>query len=196
LFLPAFNNAALSVLPPEISIFMRGIIMWIGAIKLIIATKNAPGAGTDSLVQAVVLRDGNELRVLNLDYPSEDDMEPGAIRDYNYIGPTKLPRRNDGTPELPPGVGQDPMPYPGYGFEFSNGLNGHLKIQLRIRNDDMWIKDNVDLYIRSIRRRATSFDTLAWQEDSDWTYIASWTQDKAMSTDAHEGVASWNLNLA
>ena len=169
--------------------------MWIGSIRFVVATKNAPDAGTDSLVQATVLRDGNELRVLNLDYPTEDDLEAGAIRNYDYSGPTKLPRRNDKTPQLPPGVGQIPMPYPGYGFEFSNGLNGHLRVRLRIRGDDMWIKDNIDLYVRFIRERATSFDTLAWLEDADWTYIATWSQDVAMSTDSSEGVTTWNLIL-
>ncbi|MBL8526917.1 MAG: hypothetical protein JNL68_04480 [Burkholderiales bacterium] len=169
--------------------------MWIGAIRLIVATKDAPSAGTDNLVQATVLRDGAVLRVLNLDYPTENDLERGAIRNYDYIGPTKLPRRNDQTPELPPGIGQNPMPYPGYGFEFSNGLSGHLVLRLRIRGDDMWIKDNVDLYVRFIRRRATSFDTLAWVEDPDWTYIASWSRDVPMSTDASEGFTTWNLVL-
>ena len=169
--------------------------MWIGSIRLIVATEDTAVAGTDNLTQATVLRDGAALRVLNLDYPAENDLEPGAIRNYDYMGPTKLPRRNDKTPELPPGVGQNPMPYPGYGFEFSSGLNSHLKIRLRIHGDDMWIKDNVDLYVRFIRLKATSFDTLAWQEDPDWTYIASWTQDVAMSTDSGEGVTTWTLNL-
>jgi hypothetical protein len=169
--------------------------MWIGSIRLMVQTKDAPNAGTDNLVQATVVRDGMELRILNLDYPTEDDLERGAIRNYDYMGPTKLPRRNDQTPELPPGIGQNPMPYPGYGFEYSNGLSHHLKIRLRIRGDDMWVKDNVDLYVRFIRQRATSFDTLAWQEDSDWTYIASWTQDVGMSTDSSEGVTTWTLNL-
>jgi hypothetical protein len=169
--------------------------MWIGAIRLVVETQNSPGAGTDSLVQAAVLRDGAELRVLNLDYPTEDDLEPGAIRNYDYSGPMKLPRRNDKTPTLPSGVGRIPMPYPGYGFEFSNGLNGHLMLRLRIRGDDMWIKDDVGLYVRFIRERATSFDTIAWMEDSDWTYIASWTKDVAMSTDPREGVTTWNLAL-
>jgi len=169
--------------------------MWIGAIRLIVQTEDAPFAGTDSLVQATIIRDGSELRILNLDYPTEDDLESGAIRNYDYIGPTKLPRRNDQTPELPPGIGQSPMPYPGYGLEFSNGMNGHLRIRLRIRGDDMWIKDKVDLYVRFIRQVATSFDTLAWQEDSFWTYIASWTQDVAMSTDSSEGFTTWNLIL-
>ena len=169
--------------------------MWIGAIRLIVETKDALDAGTDSLVQTSVLRDGSELRLLNLDYPTEDDLERGAIRNYDYIGPTKLPRRNDRTPELPPGIGQIPMPYPGFGFEFSNGLNGHLILRLRIRGDDMWIKDNVDLYVRFIRQRATSFDTLDWMMDPDWSYIASWNRDVAMSTDASEGVTTWNLRL-
>lgn len=169
--------------------------MWIGSIRLVIETAKSQNAGTDSLVQASVLRDGKELRLLNLDYPTEDDLERGAIRNYDYIGPTKLPRRNDKTPELPSGVGQDPMPYPGYGFEFSNGLSGHLTIQLRIRGDDMWVKDNVDLYVRRIHKKATSFDTLTWAEDSDWTYIATWNRDIALSTDNSEGVTILNLNL-
>ena len=169
--------------------------MWIGSIRLTVRTKDAPNAGTDSLVQGGVLRDGNQLLLLNLDYPTENDLERGAIRNYDYMGPTKLPRQNDKTPQLPPGIGQNPMPYPGYGLEFSSGMNGHLTIRLRIRNDDMWIKDNVDLYVRPIRRVATSFDTLAWIEDPDWTYVASWTQDVAMSTDSREGMATWNLKL-
>ena len=169
--------------------------MWIGSIRLVVATQDTRFAGTDSLVQATVTRDATDLRILNLDYPAENDLEPGAIRNYDYIGPTKLPRRNDRTPELPPGIGQSPMPYPGYGFEYSNGLNGHLSIRLRIWGDDMWIKDNVDLYVRFIRQRATGFDTLAWQEDADWTYVATWSQDVAMSTDSREGVTTWTLTL-
>lgn len=169
--------------------------MWIGSIRLIVDTKNTANAGTDSLVKAHVVRDGAKLATLRLDYPTEDDLERNAIRNYDYMGPTKLPRKNDKTPELPSGVGQSPMPYPGYGFEFSNGLHGHLTLQLEIMGDDMWIKDNVDLYVRQIRPKATSFDTLAWVEDSEWTYIATWSKDVAMSTDSGEGVGILNLNL-
>ncbi|MCY0914474.1 hypothetical protein [Massilia antarctica] len=170
-------------------------IMWIGSIGLVAATKDVPNAETDNLVQASILRNGKEIRVLNLDYADVDDHERGDSRSYNYSGPAKLPRRNDLTPELPPGIGMIPMPYPGYGFEFSQGLSGHLQIQLRINGDDMWIKDNIDLYVKFIRLRATSFDTLAWLEDTAWTYIASWTQDVALSTDDKEGVTTWTLNL-
>jgi hypothetical protein len=169
--------------------------MWIGAIRLRVRTKDAQNAGTDDLVQAAVLRDGNQLRLLNLDYPAENDLERGAVRNYDYIGPTKLPRRNDQTPELEPGVGQNPMPYPGYGLEFSNGLNGHLKIRLLTNGENMWIKDNVELHIRQIRLKATSFDTVAWQEDAEWSLIANWGQDVAMSQDSGEGASAWTLNL-
>lgn len=166
--------------------------MWIGAIRLTVKTKDSIDAGTDSRVQAIVLRDGVELCVLNIDYPEENDLERGAIRNYDY---TDLPRKNDKTPELPPGYGMTPMPYPSYGFEFSNGMKGHLTIRLRICGDDMWIKDNIDLYVRYIRQKATSFDTVAWLYDSDWTFIASWDRDVSMSTDSREGYTTWNLKL-
>jgi hypothetical protein len=166
--------------------------MWIGAIKLDVATADAPYAGTDSLVKATIVRDGSQLLNLKLDWPNEDDLERGAERAYTYYN---LPWINDQTPELPEGIGQSPMPYPDHGIEFSNGLNGHLKLKLRIGGDDMWIKDNVDLYVRRIRQAATSFDTLAWQEDSEWTYVGTWSKDVAMSTDSSEGYAIWNLVL-
>lgn len=166
--------------------------MWIGSIKLAVRTKNAPDAGTDSLVRAGVLRDGNEIARLNLDYADEDDLERGASRNYRY---STLPRKNHLTPELPDGIGQIPMPYPDHGFEFSNGVNGHLKLRLGIHDEDMWIKDNVDLYIKEVRNVATSFDTLAWKEDTHWTYLGSWPMDVAMSTDSDEGKTTWTLNL-
>ncbi len=169
--------------------------MWIGSIRLVVHTKDSPTAGTDSLVEFSVLRNGLALHTYKLDYPTENDLERGAIRNYNYMGPTKLPRKNDQTPPLDPGIGQNPMPYPDYGFEFSNGLSGHLTLRLRTKGSDMWMKDNVDLYVRQIREVATSFDTFSWVEDSAWTYISSWKQDVQMSTDSDEGHTAWNLNL-
>lgn len=166
--------------------------MWIGSMLLRVATLNAPTAGTDSLVTSDIVRNGAELLRLRLDYRTEDDLEPGAVRDYTYFA---LPRRNDATPQLPPGIGQSPMPYPDFGVEFSNGVNGHLRLRLRIHDDDMWIKDDVALYVREVRRIATSFDTLAWVEDASWRFLGHWSRDVAMSTDGGEGVAVWNLVL-
>jgi hypothetical protein len=155
--------------------------MWIGGMMLRVTTKDTPVAGTDNLIRAIVVRDGAEVRALKLDYPNEDDLERGAVRNYFYLN---LGWDNDQTPQLPPGIGQTPMPYPPYGIEFSHGLRGHL-----------WIKDNVELYTKEIRRRATSFDTLAWQEDSHWTHVANWPQDAFVSTDSSEGSTTWTLSL-
>lgn len=169
--------------------------MWISAIRLRVKTKDASDAGTDHLVTAEIVRDGVSVRTLRLDYPTEDDLERGAQRNYDYFGPSRLDWINDETPQLPDGVGQDPMPYPPYGIEFSNGLQGHLKVRLRIHGDDMWIKDNVDLYIQEFRQKATSFDTWAWQADTSWHYVATWSADKQMSDDSDEGVEILNLNF-
>ena len=62
-------------------------------------------------------------------------------------------------------------------------------------NEDMWIKDSVDLYIREIRQKAEGIDTLYWQEDSKWTFIGNWGQDFAMSSDSDEGIQTLNLAL-
>jgi hypothetical protein len=166
--------------------------MWMGAIRLDILTEDAPNAGTDNLVTATIVRDGNSLLNLLLDYPTEDDLERGAERAYDYYN---LPRVNDKTPELPPNVAQNPMPYPAHGVEFSNGLHGHLVLRLHIWGDDMWIKDNVDAYIREVKQAATSFDTLGWKDDASWKYVATWSKDVALSTDPFEGVSTWNLIL-
>jgi hypothetical protein len=166
--------------------------MWVGSIRVGVWTADQPDAGTDSLVQVEVLRDGAWISTLNLDYVTEDDLERGAFRDYFY---SNLPRRNDQTPPLPDGIGQNPMPYPDFGFEFSHGLFGHLRLRLHIRNDDMWIKDKVDLSIKQVRQVATSFDTLAWQQDTSWSVVGVWGQDVAMSTDGDEGLETWTLLL-
>jgi hypothetical protein len=166
--------------------------MWIGAIRLRVRTKDAVDAGTDSLVKAHILRNFVPIKTLRLDYTSEDDLERGAVRNYDYWG---LPWDNDQTPQLPPGIGQNPMPYPFFGLEFSHGLPGHLVVMLQIFGSDMWIKDEVELYVRVIRLVSTSFDTIAWQENSSWTHIATWGQDVKMSTDSDEGASTWNLNV-
>jgi hypothetical protein len=166
--------------------------MWIGSIKLTVSTSNREDAGTDDWVQAVVLRDGAEIVRLSLDYLDEDDLERGSTREYFYPGPS-IPRRNDKTRELGPDVGQSPMPYPEFGLEFSSGLKGHLQIRLEINNTDMWIKDEVELHVKNISQRATSFDTVDWKEDSDWTFVAVWDKEKAMSLDSSEGVSRLRL---
>ncbi len=166
--------------------------MWIGKIGFQVATKDADFAGTDSLLTVEVLRNGSFIFAGKLDYADINDHERGDSRFYGYSFKQLY---FDRTTPLPDGVGQDPMPYPDIGMEFSDGLQGHLKCRLHIHNDDMWIKDEVDIYVKVIRQVATSFDTLAWKEDSGWTSLGAWTQDVRMSTDNSEGPATWMLNV-
>ncbi len=154
-----------------------------------VETKDARWAGTDSLVTATIVRDGVELLVRGVDHVGEDDLERGTIRNFDYYN---LPLVNDETELLPEGVGTNVPPHPSFGFEFSNGLSGHLMLRLRISSDDMWIKDKIELYVRDIRWIPAA---LNWQEDSSWSYIAYWGQDIEMSTDPDEGYAVLNLIL-
>jgi hypothetical protein len=169
--------------------------MWIGSIRFRVKTKDAPHAGTDSLVTAKLKRDGHDIEEFALDYPLENDLERGAVRNYDYIGPTRLPRNNDKTPELPPGIGETPMPYPSYGVEFSHGIQGHFTLRLEIHDDDAWTRDRVELFVREIRLKPTSIDTLEWVEDTDWTSVAVWNRDVTMSTDSSEGLSIWDLTF-
>ena len=167
--------------------------MWVGSIRLDVTTKNADHAGTDSLVTATVVRDGEELYDLKLDYSDEDDLERGAVRAYWYHD---VPRRNDETDELPPGIGQSPMPYPDHGVEFSHGMAGHLRLRLRVHGSDLWIKDSVTLRIRRVEQVANSFDTLVW-EDQPWEFVGVWGKDVPLSGQWFpiEGYWEWDLKV-
>ena len=171
--------------------------MWIGAIRLHVRTMNLPNAGTDNLVTATLLRDGVQLGTLKLDYPTENDLERGALRSYDYIGPTKLPRRNDQTPELPPGQGKHPMPCPEYGFEFSNGLKHHLTLRFKIHGADQWISDYVGLYVKEIRLPDQFPNTTdEWTVDTGWKFVTMWLQLLLMSSDSSEGAEIKDLTYS
>ncbi len=164
--------------------------MWVGRIGFIVWTKDAMVAGTDHLVIVEIIRDGRVLWAGKFDYATEDDLEPGAQRFYGYVVPGLY---LDETPPLPEGIGRIPAPYPALGMEYSNGLNGHMQCRLRIHGDDLWTKDQVDIWTKDIRQLATSFDTLEWIEDQNWARLGSWTQDVNLSTDRAEGATTWTL---
>ena len=166
--------------------------MWIGNIGFMVWTKDAPVAGTDSLVTVEILRNGNHLFTGRVDFPQLDDLERGSVRFYGYTVPN---RYLDRTPQLPDGIGRIPPPYPDTGIEFSDGLFGHLSCRLRIHSDDMWTKDRVDIYVKETRLVATSFDTVAWRTDQFWTHLGMWTQDINLSTDSNEGPNTWTLGV-
>lgn len=166
--------------------------MWVGKMGFMVWTKDAVHAGTDHLVTVEVMRDNRVLWAGRFDFPTEDDLEPGAQRFYGYeINGLFL----DDTPPLPAGIGRIPSPYPSRGMEYSHGLSGHLRSRLRIHGHDMWTKDKVEIYVKEIRQLATSFDTLEWIEDSDWTKLGTWGADADLSTDSSEGSTTWTLGF-
>lgn len=167
--------------------------MWIGAIGFQVKTKNAKFAGTDSLVTVEILRDNKHLFTGKLDFAFIDDLEPGDNRFYGY---TFKELFFDKTPPLPDGVGQSPAPYPSTGMEFSSGLKNHLKCRLRIHNDDMWTKDQVDIFVKQIQKVADGFDLWQWKIDANWTHLGAWTKDVNLSTDSSEGVTTLTLNFS
>ncbi|HSR99023.1 MAG TPA: hypothetical protein VLM79_18335 [Kofleriaceae bacterium] len=50
-----------------------------GSIRTVVQTKNQRDSETDRLVQATLLRNGTVLRVLDLEDPTVNDLERGAV---------------------------------------------------------------------------------------------------------------------
>jgi hypothetical protein len=163
--------------------------MWIGEIRFAVQTKDASYAGTDSMVDAVLLRDEEELVTLGLNRKGVNDLQRGSMDEFIF---RDLPRHNDRTFGLPPSSVQIPMPYPPTGIEFSDGLPGHLKFRLIIEGNDLWIKDKVVISIKQFR---FTFEAQDWVLDQNWSVIGSWGRDAKMSTDFWEGDNQWILVL-
>ena len=162
---------------------------WISEIMFRVVTEDSVDAGTDSLLTVEIFRGGDHLVTGRLDFRHLDDYERDDDRFYNFVIPDRHLHR---TPPLPDGIGRIPSPYPETGMEFSDGLAGHLRCRLRIHNDDMWIKDNVEIWVKEVRLR-WSGDSAAWHEDERHRRLGSWGQDVAMSTDGDEGPHTWTL---
>jgi hypothetical protein len=168
--------------------------MWVGAISLFVQTGTSVHAGTDSDVTASVVRDDFAVADLALGVPHFDDLERGSGRFYNF---ESLARKNDRTPELPPSQSQSPMPFPESGIEFSDGLEGHLKLVLSIGGRDLWVKDRIDLFIKQSRFGGLGgpANIQDWVVDDEFTFVASWGMNVAMSRDPAEGHETWTMRF-
>ena len=169
--------------------------MWIGGIRLVVYTKNSPNAGTSNTVRVRVLRNDNVVRGWPFPAMLLKDQERDDIQVFKWDEPRYFPRDHDRTPEPIPGLTEDPQPFPDYGFEFTDGLFGHLGLRLEIDGRDMWFMDNIDLDVKYIRWNGYGIDSFVWERDLYWTRVFSWRQDVRMSTDPSEGVATWTLSV-
>ena len=170
--------------------------MWVGAIKLLVDTDYAMSAGTKDLVDVSFRRDGKSLFDYPLDFPPLTGIERLSTNIYVWSGKDALPRRNDKTPELPSGEVQIPMPYPSYGIEFSDGLNGHLGLRINIRGDDKLMVGLVELSVKHIKLENGPLGFQLWRRGSHWSQLGSWLGTWILSTDPHEGQKSFDLDVS
>lgn len=158
--------------------------MWIGSIRLDVRTEDEPGAGTDDTVVATLLRDGEEIVDLKLTRPDIDDLEEGSLRRYVYPH-LKFDAAPDDTFPVPVS--------PTYGVQFPDGLKGHLALRLFNSSGDMWVKDEVILFVRRLRSDNDSGGP--WVEDDEWTFVESFSRDVALSAHPVEGTPTWLLEV-
>jgi len=171
--------------------------MWIGAIRFSIGIGDLPSSGTHSLVQVRVLRDADVLTTFPLDAPPEIGLQRGYYMTFDLVGPDWLSRHNDETPNYPPGYAAIPMPYPHYGFEFSNGLSGHLRLQLWIKGDDKFQWSFVDLAVKVIHQVDAGFGIKIWKRRPYWDSVQLWRPEElvTMSSDPGEGYPAYELDV-
>jgi hypothetical protein len=163
---------------------------WISEIGWDIKTLNVDPAGTDTPVVVDILRDDIPLITLAIEPGNTSRLDRGDSRFYwwRFQGTNFVPS-DDGTGTSSAG---EELPH---GVEFPQDIGGHLKCRLRALGEDMWIKDNVDAYVRYARlvHVPGTIDSSVWVDDLNWTFVGSFTQDAPISTDTGEGYPSWTL---
>lgn len=162
---------------------------WISEIGWDIKTLNTPVAGTDTRVSVEILRDDVQVISLLIEPGNTTRLDRGDSRFYwwRFRGANFAPSDEPGHT-----AGEQAFPH---GVEFPRDIRNHLKCRLRAWGDDMWIKDNVDAYVRYARLVAVpgTIDSFVWVDDLNWTFVGSFAQDVALSTDPAEGFRTWTL---
>ena len=166
-------------------------MVWVSEIGWDIRTSGDPIAGTDTRVTVEILRDNNLVILLNVEPGNTTRLDRGESTFYSwrFLGTNYAPDDS----ELGTITGGQGIPY---GVEFPQNVVGHLKCRFRAWGDDLWIKDNVDGYVRYATERSVpgTIDSTVWVDDLNWTFIWSFPQDVPISTDPAEGFTAWTLN--
>jgi hypothetical protein len=168
--------------------------MWVGSIRVRVRTKAAATASTDSPVIAAIMRDNAAVYAFFLNPElrtfGQPTLELMSGTDRNFVQ-FSLPKSNDGSPT------DTSVDQPPYGLEFTNGLSGHCTLKLRIFGNDLWITDEVELFVKELHpvQLPKTLDTFTWVEEANWKPVAQWSKDIRISTDTSEGFAIVNLNV-
>jgi hypothetical protein len=172
--------------------------MWVGSIRVRVQTKAASTASTDSPVIAAMMRDNLALYAffLNPEFRTfaQPDLEITQGTDRNFFQ-FSLPKSKD-TSASDESVNAVPD-QPPYGLEFAKGLAEHCTLKLRIFGNDLWITDEVELFIRALHlvRLPETPDAFTWVEETNWKSVGLWSKDIRISTDTSEGFAIVNFNV-
>ena len=163
---------------------------WVSEIAWDIRTSTIPWAGTDTRLTVEILRDNALVIALAVEPGNTSRLDRGESAFYwwTFHGANYAPSDD----EYATTTGGAGMPH---GVEFPKGIGGHLECRLRAWGDDMWIKDNIDGYVRYAKERGVpgTIDSTIWVDDINWTPVGSFGVDATLSTDSSEGFRTWTL---
>lgn len=161
---------------------------YISEIAWDIKTSNRRWSGTDSPVSVEIIRDKDIIIALNVEPGNTGRLDRGDSEFHwwgfrgSHFAPGDTFRWVSG------------LPYP-EAAEFPEGIKGSLKCRFKIHGDDMWIKDNVEAYVRYTKPTHIegTIDSMKWVDDINWTHVGTFSVDGNISTDLSEGVRMWTL---
>lgn len=153
-----------------------------------IETAEEAWAGTDSPLSVEIIRDGDVIIALNVEPGGTNRLDRGdsEFHWWEFQGAHFAPG------DYTTWVSGLPAPE---AVEFPDGIDGSLRCRFRIHGDDMWIKDNIEAYVRYTTPKGIegTIDSMKWVDDINWTHVGTFSVDGRISTDSSEGFTTWTL---
>jgi hypothetical protein len=155
------------------------------AIAWDIKTSGEQFGGTDNRITCEILRDDVKIFTVILEPGNTTRLDRGLVDalTYQFTRPFLAFPTNE---SLSQGV---------IGIEFPSGFAGHLKMRLRNTGDDLWIKENINVYgrIGELYRDDEGGALLVFKDGNQWADLGSFTKRKVLSTDPNEGTTTLTL---
>jgi hypothetical protein len=161
---------------------------YISEIAWDIRTSAEEGGGTDAPLNVEVMRDDDIVIALRVEPGETGRLDRGDSEFHwwefrgTHFAPGDVVRWVGG------------LPYPD-AAEFPDGISGSLKCRFRIFGEDMWIKDNIEAYVRYTEPEHVegTIDSMVWVDDINWTHVGTFSVDANISADSSEGSETWTL---
>jgi hypothetical protein len=165
-------------------------MVWVSRFGWSVLTGPQPPDGTDSRVAVTILRRDTPVITLNVEPGFTPRLSQGASEFFSWTW--RGTNIDDGdVVGWPAG-----LPFPD-AIEFRPNLPGRLKFRFEIFGNDLWVKDNIDCYVRFTHPEHVpgTIDQQRWVEDSAWTSVGTFPRDVNMSTDTVPGSVFKRLEL-